>query len=225
MKIKNLIFDLDDTIYSQSSEMSKCVTARIKEYSRRFFNFTEEEINIERPKALKKYVSTLQWLHSAGFTNDDDYFSFVHPATEISELEPDENLRPFLESLNYPKVILTNAPSEHAEHVLEFFGIRDLFHPTISDIRRNKLLGKPNEISYKDALSLIGGTVEDSLFLDDYIPYCEGYAKMGGTAVVVGKAKEVEITDIDNSKYSGKIYSIKDIYELPELLKKIESEL
>jgi len=31
--IKNLIFDLDDTIYSQSSKMSECVTARIKEYS------------------------------------------------------------------------------------------------------------------------------------------------------------------------------------------------
>lgn len=219
--IKHLIFDLDDTIYSQSCEMSKNVTARIKEFSRQYFNFTQEEINVERPKALKKYCSTLEWLHSSGFSDDKTYFEFVHPDSEINELEFDQNLKGLLESINLPKVILTNAPSEHAERVLKFFGIRDLFNPTISDIRRNKLKGKPFDFAYKDALSLVGGTFADTLFLDDYIPYCEGFAKLGGTAVVVGQAKEVEITKIDNSKYPGKILSIKDIYELPALLEKL----
>ncbi len=212
--IKHLIFDLDDTVYPSSSKMGSGIASRIKEYSRRFYGLSQAEIEIERPKALKKYISTLEWLHAGGFNDDEDYFSFVHPAGEVSELEPDPDLRGLLESIPLPKVILTNSPSEHAEHVLGFFGIRNLFHETISDIRRNDLRGKPFEPAYRDALNLLGAEMDETLFLDDYLPYVEGYAAIGGKAVWVGSKPGEPAKNLP-----GKIYRIDNIYQLPELLK------
>lgn len=215
-KIKHLIFDLDDTLYPHSSRMSSQILRRIIEYSARFFNKSYDEILEIRKAELKKYVSTLWWLKSNGFKNDEEYFSYVHPAEEIKDLDFDPELRPFLESLPQPKVILTNSPSEHAEHVLEFLKVRDLFNKTISDIRRNDLRGKPFDISYRDALSIVGGSLKDTLFLDDYPYYIEGYAKLGGLCCLVGDAP-YEIPQ----EYKNQIFRIKTIYELPSVLEKL----
>ena len=211
--IENLIFDLDDTLYPHSSKMGRSIYERIVSYSARFFGKTFGEIEKLRETELRKHVSTLAWMKAHGFSNEEDYFAWVHPESEISDLEFDPKLRPFLESLPMPKVILTNSPSEHAEHVLNFLGIRDLFCETISDIRRNSLLGKPSECSYRDALSIVGGTVEDTLFLDDYPPYALGFARIGGSAVIVGGA-ECEVP----ANLSGKVRRIASVYDLPELL-------
>ena len=236
--IQNLIFDLDDTIYSQSSEMSREIHDRIVRYTAKFFGYSVEKTEEVRKIELKKHISTLEWLRSSGLSDDgtEEYFSFVHPPCEVSALNADENIRPLLSSLRLPKVILTNAPLEHAEHVLDFFGIRDLFCAEISDIRMNALKGKPFPLSFENAISILNknkrdgeekATVFNSLFLDDYAPYVLGFTKLGGTGVIVGNAESgpQKVGFFDSEKYNaerkegeGKIYRIKDISELPELL-------
>ena len=242
--IENLIFDFDDTIYSQSSQMSREIHDRIVGYTAKFFGFSVEKVEELRKTELKKHISTLEWLKANGLDDDgtEEYFSFVHPEGETSALLPDENLRPFLESISLPKVILTNSPREHAEHVLDFFGIRDLFCPEISDIRMNDLKGKPFEVAFRNALAILNknrpdssekARVSNSLFFDDYVPYVLGFTKIGGRGVVVGNAEsgpqkvgffDVEKYNAERKAGEGKMYRIKDIYELPSLLESIESE-
>lgn len=243
-KIENLIFDLDDTIYSQSSLMSQEIHDRIVGYTAKFFGFSVEKAEELRKTELKKHISTLEWLKANGLDDDgtEEYFSFVHPDGETSALLPDEKLRPFLESISLPKVILTNSPREHAEHVLDFFGIRDLFCPEISDIRMNDLKGKPFEVAFRNALAILNknrpdssekARVSNSLFFDDYVPYLLGFTKLGGRGVLVGNAEagpqkvgffDVEKYNAERKAGEGKMYRIKDIYELPSLLEPIESE-
>lgn len=217
--IRHLIFDLDKTVYSESSKMSEGISRRIIGYCAIFFNIEFGQAVLDREKALQKYETTLSWLKANGLTDEgvEDYFAYVHPADEVAELNPDPELRPLLESIKLPKVILTNSPSEHAEHVLRHLGVRDLFNEQISDIRRNNMKGKPYDFSYRNALEIIGGTVEDTLFLDDWGVYVAGYAALGGTAVQVGS----EPLPPDYHHLPGKIYQIKDIYQLPALLEKL----
>ena len=99
-------------------------------------------------------------------------------------------------------------------------GIRDLFAAEISDIRKNDLKGKPYDFAYKNALDIIGGTVSDTLFLDDWGAYVLGYAELGGISVQVGS----DPLPSGYKNYSGRIFKIKTIYELPNLLRKLNSK-
>ncbi|MBQ7881144.1 MAG: hypothetical protein IJ312_00320 [Treponema sp.] len=218
--IKHLIFDLDKTVYSETSKMSEGISRRIIGYCAKFFNIEFGECVLAREKALQTYETTLSWLKACGLEDVDDYFSYVHPENEVEELIPDPNLRPLLESIKLPKVILTNSPEEHAEHVLHRLGIRDLFAAEISDIRKNDLKGKPYDFAYKNALDIIGGTVSDTLFLDDWGAYVLGYAELGGISVQVGS----DPLPSGYKNYSGRIFKIKTIYELPNLLRKLNSK-
>lgn len=214
--IKHLIFDLDNTIYPETSEMSKGIGSRILNYAARFYKLDVEEARRVRRDAFKIYGTTLEWMKAGGFTDVEDYFAYVHPETEINELTFDPELRGLLESIKLPKIILTNAPKEHAEHVLEFLKIRDLFNDTIVDIRMNGFVGKPAGHAFENALKIIGGSVEDTLFIDDIYGYIRGYAKMGGTSALIGKGKMEE-----EEVFPGITYRIKDLYALPELIEKL----
>lgn len=215
--IKHLIFDLDNTLYPETSQMNAGVGGRILGFAAKFYNLPLEEAAKVRREALKVHGTTLGWIKAGGFTDVEEYFAYVHPASEIEELDFDEKLSPFLDSLPQDKIILTNSPCEHAEHVLDFLQVRDRFHPTICDIRMNNFKGKPDPLSYQRALDLIGGTVQDTLFIDDYSVYVKGYAAIGGTAVMVGSDE----LDLDTEGLPGKIIRIQNLYQLPSVLQNL----
>ena len=156
MSIEYLIFDLDNTLYPSSAQMDKGITTRMMNCVAEFFNTTYEEAVKIRAKNITNFSTTLEWLRSEGLTDIETYFSKVHPQNEADELQPDLNLRPYLESIRLPKIILTNAPKEHAERVLNKLGIADLFLD-ICDIRCSDFYGKPYPLSFEIALQKIGG--------------------------------------------------------------------
>jgi putative hydrolase of the HAD superfamily len=78
--------------------------------------------------------------------------------------------------------ILTNSPPEHAHRILHKLGVADLF-PTIFDIRRNGLEGKPSLRVYRRVLAELGVAAPSCLFVDDASAYVEAYRAIGGTGV------------------------------------------
>lgn len=228
MQIKHLIFDLDDTLYSSSNAISKAISTTMINCAADFFHVDFDEASRMRTENLPKYSSTLDWLRNCGFTDVEGFFAKVHPEDETKLLSPAPKLRPLLKSFDLPMTVLTNAPREHAERVLDFYGVRDLFS-SITDIRDCNLQGKPFANSYEIALKRAGGTVKDSLFIDDQLKYALGFKVIGGVAVKVGKEETAEkikkfpafLFTEDNA---GTLFKIPSIYELPALLKKINSE-
>lgn len=229
MNIKNIIFDLDNTLYSCTSEMDRGITQRMMNAIAEFFGVSIEEAVELRKKNLPRFSTSLEWLRSEGFSEIESYFAKVHPDNEADELPFDKNLRPLLESLKpiiQKKIILTNAPREHADRVLKKLNVADLF-PVIIDIRACGLLGKPYPQSYKTALTEIGGSIDDTIFLDDQYKYTDGFAALGGTAVLVGEKngghldKQSAAYNKETPPHPGRTLKIRDIYELPDLLKKL----
>ena len=142
-QIKHLIFDLDNTLYPTSSKMNDGITSRMIEMTAKQAGVSVEEAAKLRKERMPIYGTSLGWLMAEHqLTDIQGFFDLVHPESEINEVDQDSNLRPFLEKLPYPMTVLTNSPTVHANRVLDFFGIRDLFI-FISDIQTNGLRGKP----------------------------------------------------------------------------------
>ena len=223
MIVKNIIFDLDNTLYSPTSAMDSGITRRMMEAVAEFFGVDMDKAVELRHKNLPRFSTTLEWLRSEGLKDVEGYFKKVHPDNEADELMPDPNLRPFLESIEQKKIILTNAPREHADRVLKKLGVTDLFSALI-DIRDCGLRGKPYAASYKLAMQKCGGNIDDTIFLDDQYKYTDGFEALGGTALLVGNKNGTHLSP-DSAALSGELpphpgrsVRIETVYDLPKIL-------
>lgn len=233
MNCTHLIFDLDDTLYNSKS-MGDAISSRMIDFAADFFHISYDEASELRKAKKRLFATTLDWLINSGMEDVEKYFAHVHPPTEIDELTTDANLRPLLQSLPHAKSILTNSPREHAKRVLEKLNVADLFSD-ITDVRDTGYKGKPYAEAYYAALKKADCQLENALFLDDCLKYCEGWEILGGTAVLVGTKQEEHLSEskdalaaiekyigqsgIPLSERHGKIVQIESIYELPTLLK------
>lgn len=177
---------MDNTLYPASSAMNDGITRRMLECVADFFGCDMEKAIELRRERIIHYSTTLEWLRSEGMTDVEGFMAHVHPDNEADELLPQPGLRDFLLSLPLPMSVLTNAPHEHADRVLEKLGIADLFI-AVTDIRDANFFGKPYPDAFEAALRKAGSSVQDTLFLDDMQKYTDGWAAMGGTAVLIGK--------------------------------------
>ena len=227
MKYTHLLFDMDNTLYPASSAMDKGITRRMLECVADFFHCTMDEAIALRSERIVHYSTTLEWLRSEGLTDVEGFLAHVHPSNEAEELPPQPGLRDFLISLNMPMSILTNAPHEHADTVLEKLGIADLFE-AVTDIRDAGFNGKPYPDSYMAALKKVGATIENTLFLDDMQKYTDGWVALGGTAVLIGSPNGKPLAeDAESMKKAraanttgktGKTIRMKSIYEIKGIL-------
>ncbi len=181
---KALMFDLDNTLYSEKTGMEMQVLERINEFVSAYLGWPYEETNARRREGAKRFGTTLEWLvFEKGLEDVDGYFSYTHPEGEEACLSDDPGLRALLDSLDYPKIVLTNAPMEHAARVLRTLGIEDRFSG-IFDIKYNGLVGKPHPKSYMRALEASGFKAETTVFIDDSPKYIKGYLALGGRAIL-----------------------------------------
>lgn len=214
--VDHLLFDIDNTLYSASNVMEQKISERMLHFIARFLSVSlEEAVRLQNIKR-KNYGTTLEWLECEYKLADrDEYFAAIHPESEVSELKRDPYLRDFLLSLDMPMTVLTNAPIVHAQRVLEFFNISDLFLG-IFDITYNCGKGKPHKDAFLKALTAVHKTVAETLFLDDYPIYVNGFVKLGGQGVLIDEKRRYSYF----TKTSG-IPTLKSIYDLPVILKQI----
>lgn len=223
MTVKNIIFDLDNTLYSPTSAMDAGISRRMMAAVVDFLGMDLEAATELRHKNVPYYSTTLEWLRSRGLTDVEGYFAKVHPDNEADELAFDKDLRSFLQSIEQKKIVLTNAPREHADRVLEKLKIADLFSAVV-DIRACGLLGKPYANSYKIALEKCGGTIDDTIFLDDQYKYTDGFEALGGTALLVGNKNGAHLNpesaayNKDVPPHPGRTIKIESVYDLPKIL-------
>jgi putative hydrolase of the HAD superfamily len=197
--VKHLLLDLDGTLYPGSARIMAENMKRMICFIAELLGVSFEEAKSLRANRKPQFGTTLEWLqveHGLGGPDKDErawqYLCYVHPEEELNEVAFDPHIRPFLQSLHLPMTVLTNAPAFHAERILRFLQIDDLFLG-IWDVVRSGFLGKPHQNAYSGALSLSGYTIEETLFVDDYAQYVQGYMDLGGVAVLVnGKKSEWE---------------------------------
>lgn len=227
MNIEHLIFDLDNTLYLGSAKMDQGITNRMMECVADFFKTDLENARKIRKENIRNFSTTLEWLRSEGLKDVEGFLKHVHPENEADELDEDKNLKPFLESIEIPKIILTNAPKEHALRVLKKLNVENCFSE-ICDIRMMNFLGKPYSSAFEKALEICGGNIKNSIFIDDMQKYVDGWKALGGTAVLVGDKNGRPLNEnskavLKNNRITpGEVFKINNIYNLKEVIKKIQ---
>lgn len=193
--ITYVLFDLDNTLYPESSPLGTELSRRINKYAADFIGVSEEEAQGLRRVETKRYGTTMRWLAQRyGLTDLQHYIETVHPENVGDFIQKDPALKEFLGKLGLPKSILTNSPASHAHRVLEYLEIEDCFE-SVFDLDYSSFRGKPHRETYESVLASIDKPASEVMFVDDVPSYLMGYREIGGVAVLVDEMGNKSIDD------------------------------
>jgi putative hydrolase of the HAD superfamily len=205
----DILFDLDNTLYSSRFGLEDNVTVRIIEFTAKLLNVSHEEAAAARLARIKKYGTTMEWLRTEkGFTDGDAYYRYIHPENEAAALKRDPELKAFLQSLDCRLSVLSNSPREHVDRILSHLGLLGVFSE-IFDLKRLNYISKPRREAFDFTLAALGAKAEETLFIDDIPRNVEAFIKLGGRGILI---------DEFNSHPDYKNDKIKSLRELRRFL-------
>jgi len=182
---RTLFFDLDNTLYPESSCFEDEIFLRMLDFTAKLLNTSTENARKLRHEKSHLFGTTLEWLiHDYNFKDIDSFLSAAHPEGEEACIEEISELRPFLESLDFPKYILTNSPIEHSKRVLKKLNIEDQFLH-IYDIRFMNYSGKPHAHAFKQVMQHANIDIESAVLFDDNIRCVKSFLSLGGKAILI----------------------------------------
>jgi putative hydrolase of the HAD superfamily len=208
--IEYLLLDLDNTLYPKSSGLGRFMGDRMGEFVGRHLEVSRDRASELRKSGLARHGTTLRWLvNEHDLAEVEEFIAFVHPddVSQFLTVQDRAVAQKILDQIKLPASILTNAPLEHAEHVLQWLGIRERFEH-IFDIRFHNFTGKPAPSVYTRALEVTGAEPDATLFADDVLQYLLPFRDLGGIAVHIA----------DESAQEPGISTIRSIAELAGII-------
>ena len=184
--IRTIFFDLDDTLYPNSTGLWQAIRMRIGLYMRERLNLPEEKIPELRRFYFERYGTTLRGLQIHNRVDPLDYLAYVHDLPLQDYLSPSPQLRQLLLSLPQQRWVFTNADSAHARRVLNARDLTGCFQGII-DVLATGFICKPEPGAYQKALQIAGETDPASCMLVDDAPRnLLAAQQMGFATVLVG---------------------------------------
>jgi len=167
MSIDTLFFDLDATLYPESTGIWQIIRERIDLYMQERLGLPVEKIPELRHAYFTQYGTTLKGLEAHYQIDPHDYLDYVHDLPLAEKLQPDPQLRQMLLSLPHRRWIFSNSDHAHVMRVLDRLGISDCFEGII-DIFDQAPYCKPQVEAFLKALDIVGGApAQACAFLDD----------------------------------------------------------
>lgn len=208
MRFSTLFFDLDDTLYPNSTGLWQAIKSRITLYMVERLHIPESDAPTLREQYFKMYGTTLRGLQARHNVNAEDFLAFVHDLPLQNYLTPDPVQRDVIASLPQRKLVFTNADARHARRVLAALDLSDLFE-TIVDIHEVSPYCKPMPESFAIAQELADEPDPRKCVMIDDLP------RTTRAALEAGMASILYGTDEPTSEASG---VFKDWTHLPILL-------
>ena len=153
MRFTTIFFDLDGTLYPESTGLWEAIKDRMNLYMRDRLGIPEEAVPGLREQYFKMYGTTLRGLQERHNVDKEDFLAFVHDLPLKNYLTPQPNLRKIITSLGTRNLIFTNADVNHARRVLAELKLDDLFE-TIIDVNAVDPYCKPMHESFAIAMDL-----------------------------------------------------------------------
>jgi putative hydrolase of the HAD superfamily len=210
---KAILFDLDNTLYSEKCGIFDLIDERMNEWLISNLGVAESEVEEFRYKYFRKYGTTLRGLMLHHNVNPYDFLKYVHDVPVQDFLKTDEELRNSLDSIRCRKIVFTNSDARHANRILDTLGVRDLFEK-IFDIEAMQFVPKPNPEPYQLVLNYIAEAPNDCLLIDDMERNLQPAKQMGMQTILIGDGKPVDDAH----------HSIANIKELSAVLQQIAGE-
>ena len=153
MRFTTVFFDLDDTLYPNSTGLWLAIKERMNLYMIECMGMDEKDVPALREQYFKMYGTTLRGLQARHNVDVDEYLAYVHDLPLEQYLTPNPLQRETIASLPTRNLIFTNADVHHARRVLKVLNLDDLFE-TIVDVNAVAPYCKPMPESFAIAQDL-----------------------------------------------------------------------
>jgi len=184
MRFTTIFFDLDDTLYPNSTGLWKAIKERMNLYMRDCMGIPENEVPILREQYFKMYGTTLLGLQARHHVDAEDFLAFVHDLPLKDFLTPNPLQHDIIASLPSRKLIFTNADVNHARRVLAALELADLFD-TIVDVNAVAPYCKPMPESFAIAQELADEPDPRNCVMIDDLPRTTRAALEAGMASIL----------------------------------------
>ena len=207
--IEAILFDLDETLYPQSTGLMRTIGQRIHAYMVERMGISPELASQIRTEYYIKYGTSLRGLLIHYGINPEDYLAFVHDVALADYIQPNPALKAMLQSIRLRKAIFTNATMEHALNVMRILDIEHQFERII-DVRANHFVGKPYLQAYQKAAGLMGILPNRCLLVEDSVRNLRPGKTLGMVTVLVGE-QEAEDNVVD--------FSLRDVLGIEDVIR------
>ncbi len=189
MRFSTLFFDLDDTLYPNSSGLWQAIRNRIQQYMIERMGIAENDAPALREQYFKMYGTTLRGLQARHNIDTEDFLAFVHDLPLKDFIAPDPVQRDVIASLPQRKLVFTNADIHHARRVLAALNLSDLFE-NIVDIHAVAPYCKPMPESFAIAQELADEPDPRKCVMIDDLPRTTRAARDVGMASILYGTEE-----------------------------------
>ena len=194
---KNLLLDLDGTVYKDLDSVFGQVSKLMTKYISEKLSVTMKEAKELQTNYFYKYNTSLNGLMIHHDIPPKEFLKYVHDI-DLSFMKKDLILRDNLKNLDMRKLIFTNGSNEHAKNVLSHLGIDDLFED-IFDITDAEYRPKPAPEAFDLMIKKFNIDAKDTIYIEDI-------AKNLST----GKERGCTTVWLINNEAWGKLESDKD---------------
>ena len=210
--MKDLLIDLDNTIYSETEDIFSQIDLKMKSFISSELNVNTKKAYVIQKKYFFKYGTTLRGL-MINHNIDPSYFlKYVHDIN-LKPIEKNLALKIEMKKFKGKKIIFTNGTAEHATNVLKRVGVFEEID-NIFDIKDAEYIPKPEEHPYKKVVNKFKIIPHNAVMIDDITGNLVTAKKLGfGTVLVSKKQSHLKNNLID--------YSFKD---LASIIKKINNK-
>jgi putative hydrolase of the HAD superfamily len=180
---RDWVFDLDNTLYSETYNLFGQVEVRIKSFVAEFLNLELEAAFKVQKQYFRDYGTTLRGLMECHDVDPMVYLDHVHDI-DLDVVPPNPDLDEALQALPGRKIIFTNADLGHAERVMERLGVSHHFE-AVFDIVACDYVPKPEPTVYQALVTQYDLEPHRTVMVEDMARNLKPAADMGMTTVWV----------------------------------------
>ncbi len=185
--MKDLLIDLDNTIYSETEKIFSQIDLKMKSFISSELNVSLEKAYDIQKKYFLKYGTTLRGLMLNHNIKPSYFLKYVHDIN-LNPIKKNLILKIEMKKFSGRKIIFTNGTKEHAARVLKKVGvfqeIDDIF-----DIKDAEYVPKPDLLTYKKIIKKFSIVTQNSIMVDDIMVNLATAKKLGIGTVLISKKK------------------------------------
>ncbi|MGE0597238.1 MAG: pyrimidine 5'-nucleotidase [Hyphomonadaceae bacterium] len=183
-RVRDWVFDLDNTLYPAAVTLYDDVGVRMTEYIARALGVGDDEALVLRERYFHQYGATVAGLALHHGVDAADFLEYVHDIAP-DMLTPDRELNALIAALPGRRIVFTNGGGGHARRVLAQLELSTHFE-RVCDIETGGLTPKPQRGAYERLVAQCGLDPTRTVLIEDTLRNLEPAHEMGFVTVLVG---------------------------------------
>lgn len=191
------IFDLDNTLYPESSHFFDQISRRMTEFIAMHFAIDPVTARARQKAHYQRYGTTLRGLMIEDGVAPEAFLDYVHDI-DLDQLVPADRLGRAIDRLPGTKLVHTNGSRAHAERVLGRLGLTGHF-TGIFDIAAAQWIPKPDPSGYRRFWSAYDVDPLRACMVEDIVVNLKPAAEAGMVTVWIdGRAEAADQPYVDH---------------------------